>query len=114
MQLPEHCGFVVFEKNSACFLDAIPSLIAVHAKQVLRANSSIPGSEEVVKAFKVFLQETTEYDSKRRVDSWTVAHGLVPVQTFTVHVMHFLGNVYKDAALFEKCQQISLLQWSGK
>lgn len=51
---------------------------------------------------------------KRTVDNWTVLSGMVSVQTFLVHIMHFLGCMYKDAPLFAMCRYISLLQWPDK
>lgn len=37
-----------------------------------------------------------------------------PVQTFPVHIIHFLRDVYKDATLFEQCWHKRLLQRSDK
>lgn len=37
----------------------------------------------------------------KKVYSWAVMTGSVPVHTFPVHMIHFVANMYKDAALYK-------------
>lgn len=53
-QLQEQPRLVELEKDTACFQDAPSSLIKEYANQVLRPDSNIPESREVVAASKVF------------------------------------------------------------
>lgn len=69
---------------------------------MLSPESDISGSDRAVDVNKMFLKEMTALASERRVDRWTVPPGLVSVRTFLKHMMHSLGNVYKDAAWFKR------------
>lgn len=92
----------------------LPPLVEVQAKHVLSPTYDIAGSEEAVEASNMFVREIADLLSSRRVESWTLWTGLVPVQAFLLHIIHLLENMYKDATLFEKCQHIPLSRWSDK
>lgn len=49
---------------------------------------------------KTFLKEMAALASKRKLDCWTLSAGLVLMQTFPVHVLYSLPNLYKHATLF--------------
>lgn len=102
--LREHHLFVVYEKNAACFQNVLPSLVQVYAKHVLSPDSDKTGSGEVVEAGRLFVADMTAFISKGKTDSWMATLGLAPVQTIPVQIIHFLGNVYKDARILEKCR----------
>lgn len=53
--VPEHHRFVGYKKDSACFQDALQSLLGVYEKQVLSADFEITESEEVVEERRVFV-----------------------------------------------------------
>lgn len=44
LPLHEHCTSVVFEKDSAWFQDALPSIMVVHAKHVPVHTPILPGA----------------------------------------------------------------------
>lgn len=52
--------------------------------------------------------------SRRGVDKWTVPLKLVPLQTFSVYIMHFSKNLYEDAMLLENCRHITISKWSER
>lgn len=56
MQLPECCQFVGCHKVSACSHHAIPSLMVLHSKPVLLADSNIGGSGQAIEERKVILK----------------------------------------------------------
>lgn len=39
---------------------------------------------------------------------------LVPMYIFAVHITHFVGNMYRDAALYKRWRHTLLSQWSDK
>lgn len=86
----------------------------VCAEQGKIPNSNIAESEEAIELSSVYLNELSVLKLRRRVGRWSVPIGLVPVQTFPAHIIQFLANKYKDAALFKMCQQIPLSRWSDK
>lgn len=51
--------------------------------------------------------------STKRMDSWAAPDGMVPVQTFPVNIMHFLYNMYRDPALYEKSRHTPFSQWTN-
>lgn len=80
----------------------------VYIKQVLSADFDINGSDELVEASKVLVMKMAALGYKQTGNIWTLLPRLVPVQKFVVDVIRFLGDLYKDATLLEKCQQIPL------
>lgn len=85
----------------------------VYDKLVLNPHFHITRSKKAVEASKVFVEEIEAVASRRRVYYWTVSPGFIPTQKFPVHIMHYLGTVYKDATTLEKPRLIPLLQQSG-
>lgn len=65
-------------------------------------------------SFKFFIMAMEAISSRIVTQSWEVPADLDPLQTFPVHIMHFVGNMYEDGALYEKCRHIPMLQWSEK
>lgn len=96
------------------FARRVPSLLLLYAKSVLRADSDETGSEEAVGARDLLVRKIAQLLWRSKFDTWTVPPGLVLVQIFTAHIMHFPENTYKDATLFEKYRRILLSQWSNK
>lgn len=103
-----HRAFVGCEINSVSFQNAVPLLVNVYTIQVLSADASMIESDKVFKACKVSLKKPTLLESEKRADSWTAPPGLVPVQTSSLRIMHFLRKVYMDATLHENCWHIPL------
>lgn len=91
LQLPEQFVFVRCEKGSACFYDAISSLVEIYARRVLSLNFVLAGSEEAVEAIKLFVKKMAGFASKKSVDSWAMTPELVPVQSFPMYIMQFSG-----------------------
>lgn len=60
----------------------------------------------------MFVKEGVALTSKTRFNRLTVARRLVLVQIITMHVMHFFGNLYKDATFLETFRHIHVWQWS--
>lgn len=114
LHLPENYGIFVWEKNSACFQNALSALVELCANHVLSADDNTTGSDEVVRSSKVFLKEMALLVSKWWFDSSTVLPGLVLVQAFPACLTSLVENVYKDATMFDKCRHIPLPQWSDK
>lgn len=71
-------------------------------------------SEKLVKACKLFIKLLEDILSRRTVDVWSVPAGLITIHTFPVHIKHFIGDMCNDAALYERCPHIMLLQWYEK
>lgn len=59
---------------------------------------------------EVFIKVIEATFSRRRFRRWTASPRLAPVLTFLVHIMHCFVNMFKEAALLEKCQNLLLLQ----
>lgn len=114
LQLPEHCKLIECTNTSACFQYPLPSLVEVYAKQALIPDSDIAGSREASETRKELLKKMGELLARKRVESWTMPPGLVPTQPLPVHIMSFLGNMCKDATLFERYRLIAALQWSDR
>lgn len=70
------------------------------------------GNEEVVELCKEFVKDREAISSRRRVESWALPACFVPEQAFPLYIMQVVGNIYKNAALHEKCLHISLSRWS--
>lgn len=111
---PEHHRTVACRKYFACFYDALPLLVEVYAKQVLRPDSDINRSKIAAEARTVPLKEMTALVSKKSVSKWNVPSKLVHVYIFPGYTRHFLENLYKDGTWLEKCRDISLSQSSEK
>lgn len=54
------------------------------------------------------MKEVAALASRGIVDIWTVEPEFVPVQAYTVRLLHYLEIVYMDATLFEKFLKIIL------
>lgn len=50
--------------------------------------------------------ETTNLSSRRTFDSWTEPSEHVPAQTFLVHIMRYLKNVYNHEMFCETSRHI--------
>lgn len=98
--------------NVLCKVSAVTS--RSFARQVLNSESDSVGNEEVVESYKVFIKDMKAILSRKGVENWAVPVGLVPAQTFSVHIMPFVGNMYKASALYEKYRYIPLSQCSEK
>lgn len=70
----------------------------------LSAESKICVGDEMGKEIKVFAKEMVAALLRRRVDRSTVPPGIVLIQTFPARIKHFIGNLYKDEMLYEKCR----------
>lgn len=75
--------------------------MGVYAKQIINVDADITESEGVVEVSKGLVNKIAAFTSKRRDDSCTAPPGPVPVLTFRVYLIHFLGNMYKIATLLE-------------
>lgn len=73
----------------------------VNKKQVCSPESDKAGSGEAAEASRVFGKTMAAIRSWRRFGCWTLPPELDPVQTFTVHIMTFLGTVSQDAMSLE-------------
>lgn len=114
LQLREYRMFVGCGNNSACFQYPLPSLAAIYVKQVLSPWSDIVESEKIVDGSKVCLMSMEAHVLKRRVDTCTAPAGLVLLQTFAAHILHFLGTSYKHAIFPKTCRHPALLQLSDE
>lgn len=59
----------------------LSSLVEIYAKQVLGPNSDLVRSVKVVEANNVLMKEMAAVASGKTVDSKTISHEHVPVQT---------------------------------
>lgn len=82
----------------------------LYEKLVLNSDSNKAGSEQAVKASRLFVKEMASLALGRRVDRWTVPPLLVSVETLPPHKMHLLGYVHSDATLIKRCPQVPLSQ----
>lgn len=105
-------------RRTACLKDLLSSLVQVYTRYVLSPGFNMTGSDSAIRASKTIMKEMSAQEFKRRVDSWTVTARPVPIQTSLLRIIHLLGNVYKDATIFAKCQHISLSassdRWQGR
>lgn len=97
-------GRMIFEceKGSVCYQDEPLLLVDVYLKQVLSLDFDKARTRKAIEAKKVFLRTVVALAPRRRGEVWTLQPVLVPVQPFRVRIMHFLGNVYKEATSLEK------------
>lgn len=96
--------FVRCEEDYAYLKNALFFLVDMYAKLLLFLDYEIAGIGEAVETSKAFLKDMVVLSSGRRVDSWSLPLGLLPVKTFSVHIIRVLRYVYKSATLFEKCR----------
>lgn len=47
------------------------------------------------------MKQMATLESRRKVYVCNVTTGIVPVQTFSVHIINFIRYVYKEPSLFE-------------
>lgn len=73
----------------------------VNTKEDLNPDCDIAESKEAVESKQVTVKGIADLLLQRRVYGTTVPPELHPMQTFPVHIMRFLSNVYKDEALLE-------------
>lgn len=99
----EHRRFDGVEKDSAWLYDALPSFVEVYAKLVSSPDHVKAANVAKVEANNVFVKAMAVLALKITVDSWSVPLGIVPVQTFSVHVIYFFSYVYKDARPSRRC-----------
>lgn len=114
LQLPEYGWFPRSEKEPACFRDALPAPVELHLNYVSSPDPDSDWSKKAVEEGSAFMREMAGMSSRRTVDSWTLPLGFVSVPIFTVHIMHLLGNLHKEATLFEKSRYTSLSHWAYK
>lgn len=114
LQLLDPCMFVGCRKDSACFQNALPSVLVVYERQVLSLESDVFKVEEAVEASKVFITERAALALMGTVDSWTVLPGTVPVKKLHAQIMHVHGNKQKYFKLIGERQHIPLPQWYDK
>lgn len=76
--------------------------------------SEIAASKEAVKPSRLYVKEMADLASRKRFACWTMPPGVVTVQTFLVHITHFLGNLFEYSLLFGECLHNRLFQYSGK
>lgn len=109
LQLTYHRRFVCFENGSACFQDTLRSILELYAKQVFSTELNKIGSEEAVEASKFLLNiiELLSYFNRQAI--CTVPAGLISVQTFPVHTMRLLWNMYTHVTIVEYGQHIPIL-----
>lgn len=60
---------------------------------VLNQKSDLVGNEEVVESRQLFINAMKAILSRRTVDRWALPACLVPMQTFSVGIMYFVGNM---------------------
>lgn len=77
-------------------------MVVVYAEQLLSPHADIAENEEAVEVNKVLVKEMAALVSRRGVDRWIMQPGMVPVQIFPVHMVHFSANAYSGVRLFEK------------
>lgn len=84
------------------------------ARQILNPASNLVGNEEAVKLCKVLIKSKEPISSRRMVDSWAEPACVVPVLILPLQIIHFVRNMYNNAAIYERCQHIALLRWPHK
>lgn len=82
-------------------MEPFSSFVEVNTRQVLNLESDLVGTKEVIEACNTFIKAVkTILFNKKRVDRWPMAAILVPVQTFPVHIMSLVGNLYTERQLY--------------
>lgn len=69
---------------------------------------------EAIEVSRVIVKEVEALATRSMGYSWTVPLRLVFVETFTVLIIRFHGNVYRGATLSEKYRHNSVPQWPDK
>lgn len=78
----------------------MPSVLDVFSRQLLCRKSDIVGNDEIVESCDVIIKDVKIILSRRRARSWTLLAGLILMQTFPAHVMHFARNIVEEEASF--------------
>lgn len=86
----------------------------IYAKKVLSPDPNRRGREEAVEERNATEKVMSAIASTRRFDSGNVSLGSFAIQTFPMHMIHFVGNIYKHATLFINCLRAPCLQRSDK
>lgn len=106
LQLQELSWFFGRENDSACTQDMLLPPVGVYGRLVLCLDPDIRWSTETVETCKACLNRL--HFLPQKIDSWTVPPGPVPVQKSPVHILYFLGNVYRDEKRLENWRHIPL------
>lgn len=61
-------------------------------------------SENVLVAAKTLVKALDVIPAKKGSNVGTVQEKLLPVQTFSKHILYFMSMYYKDEGQFEKCR----------
>lgn len=91
LQLTEHHRFVGCEKALACHQDALRTRVEVYATQYLNLELDVAGYGKAVTTSNGFVKEVKVLAPKKWIASWTLLVGLVPVQTFPLHIQQGFG-----------------------
>lgn len=83
----------------------------VYEKHIRSPDSDKAGSEEAVEGGELTEKESASLLSRGGANDWAVQPGLVPLQIFFVHIMHFLDGPRKKAMLLEKFRRTPHAQW---
>lgn len=114
LQVQEPCRTVNSEKLSPRFQDVRLLLVVIYKRKVFNLQSDTAESKEAVALNKVLVKEMAAVASAGTVFSLTLRHGLLPVQTISVHITFVIGNLYQHGNIFEKWRYTVHSQWSDK
>lgn len=114
-QMPEHARtvgydnqFFVYKKCASVAMGGLQKARSeVRVRKIVESKIAVAVSES-------FVKKLAYLTSRKSDDSWTMTAGRVPVRTFSMHMKHVVGNMYKDTTLFEKRRRKFLLKSSDK
>lgn len=93
MQLPRRRHFVRRENNSMCFEKTLPFVVEVYAQRGLQPEFNLIGNNEVEKSLKIYTQALEAIWLSGRGYSWGVSASFIAMQTVSMQIMHFVGNM---------------------
>lgn len=103
LQFSQHIGFIRSGEYEMSIVELLPSVSKAILLLVLNSELDSVVDKEAVESCKVLSMKLVAILSRRRIESWEALAGLLADQAFSVHIMHFVGNLYAEAALYRKC-----------
>lgn len=116
--LPRSCCSVGRKAHVERFAAKTELVVEKCRRQVSEGKSIISDYGDLVDALKILDQNLDSLPAKKRISPWKEPTGLCSAQTFSLHLMHFLANMFLDPSLSKKGRKIPFNQssstWLGR
>lgn len=111
MVLCYHLHFVKQEKDECCVKEAIPRLLEVYARLVLRSDIDSTANGVIRHVVSVLFAEMERIAVQMKKDTWSAPNGMLPVQSFPHHAFQPLSSNFQDVSLYLRHSHIPLHHW---